>query len=1026
MAIPVIQLDNQTDSPIVLVQLGVTVPASGSIAITGQDGNVYVSEVRDDRELYAEVDAGHITLTVDGVALTTEQSKAYLNPAAPKREVKVNVATSDPTVDDDDTAGYIEGSHWINTSARKDWVLVDPGTGAAVWRNVSNPSYHNVVTVGISGSDVDFTTIKDAVDYVVAQGASGSNPWFVWVTPGSYVEVNPITVPAGVLVSSFHPTQVPDVMVSPVTATDYLFVLSGGSLFGLHMSGVTDATRACVTVTAQSEIGICSFSNCSVGLLVGSGVPCLAANLTISIVAPGVPITNAAVKVDGGLLLSENMVIQVPPDILPAYSVNPVQVGLRVENGGAVTQTGGAYAIAAKDTTQVSVQADSGSRVALTSIVFKDSETAVQVGAGGSGTVVHCSGSSFRDNTVNFDVLSSTAKVFVGVSVDSIKRSVVAGATFSGFVQEDEVDSTTFLGGVLYEYPSGKEANFGLFFHDQQSSGLVSGGVVTDAGGLTVDVSAGTGWIQRNLSNDDAFNVSWDAASGMSLTASATNYVFYNGNTDALVVSTSPPGDESIGLAAVVTDGSGIRYNHLYTNRVDSPDYRLHEYLVSTQKIRHRSGLATSVGTTNRNVDVGSGMYYRALTTISYAGAADATFSYFYGTNGANEISGQTLVDITQYDDSGTLTAMTAGYFRSDTVILTSDGRVNVIYGTEEFDIQTGAEETATVPTTPTFMGHSGFRIARLIVEQGNGIVSVVDERTPTGTGAGGTGITVHGLLSGLDADDHQQYLLVDGSRAMSGSLDVGGSSVTNVNLVDGVDVSNHSSRHDPGGVDALTTAAPSAGAVQVGNTAAEGSAASYARSDHVHTVTPGNPVAITDSTSAQGTASTFSRSDHQHAHGNRGGGFLHALVTTSVAGFMSAADKTKLDGMTGNSASHGSTFVSGDASTSSITFVDGLAGSTVSPPVSGTYVVLLNANAVSSTGSTEMAFGISKNSLTDCISDSIRRAQGNGGDNIPISTHTVLTGLVTGDLIRVLFRVSDGSGSVILRDRRVTMMRVS
>jgi hypothetical protein len=36
--------------------------------------------------------------------------------------------------------------------------------------------------------------------------------------------------------------------------------------------------------------------------------------------------------------------------------------------------------------------------------------------------------------------------------------------------------------------------------------------------------------------------------------------------------------------------------------------------------------------------------------------------------------------------------------------------------------------------------------------------------------------------------------------------------------------------------------------------------------------------------------------SDSQH--GNRGGGGLHASATTSVAGFMSAADKTKLDGL--------------------------------------------------------------------------------------------------------------------------------
>lgn len=46
------------------------------------------------------------------------------------------------------------------------------------------------------------------------------------------------------------------------------------------------------------------------------------------------------------------------------------------------------------------------------------------------------------------------------------------------------------------------------------------------------------------------------------------------------------------------------------------------------------------------------------------------------------------------------------------------------------------------------------------------------------------------------------------------------------------------------------------------------------------------------------GVASTWARSDHQHAHGTLSGGAMHALVTTVAAGFMSAADKIKLDGL--------------------------------------------------------------------------------------------------------------------------------
>lgn len=57
-------------------------------------------------------------------------------------------------------------------------------------------------------------------------------------------------------------------------------------------------------------------------------------------------------------------------------------------------------------------------------------------------------------------------------------------------------------------------------------------------------------------------------------------------------------------------------------------------------------------------------------------------------------------------------------------------------------------------------------------------------------------------------------------------------------------------------------------------------------------------PPDITDSTGAVGSTVEMAREDHTHAHGNRGGGALHAVVTVSVNGFMSSADKTKLDGI--------------------------------------------------------------------------------------------------------------------------------
>jgi hypothetical protein len=87
-----------------------------------------------------------------------------------------------------------------------------------------------------------------------------------------------------------------------------------------------------------------------------------------------------------------------------------------------------------------------------------------------------------------------------------------------------------------------------------------------------------------------------------------------------------------------------------------------------------------------------------------------------------------------------------------------------------------------------------------------------------------------------LDADDHKQYLLADGSRAMTGSLNMGTKNITNVGTVDGVDVTDHSDRHIPNAVDALPT--ESAIGLTPSSTNTEGTHAYFARADHTHQIT--------------------------------------------------------------------------------------------------------------------------------------------------------------------------------------------
>ena len=326
---------------------------------------------------------------------------------------------------------------------------------------------------------------------------------------------------------------------------------------------------------------------------------------------------------------------------------------------------------------------------------------------------------------------------------------------------------------------------------------------------------------------------------------------------------------------------------------------RLRDYLLDTRKFALSSGLGLTTGSTVRSLSIASGSYYVALDKIAYAGAYDPTFSMFYGAGGLYEQSGLTQINITQYDAAGTLTPITLGY-RTDTVFLTSDGRISIIYGTAQY---ADPVEAAAAPeaSAPSFISPTGFPMYKLVVQLNVGIVNTIDIRPPVGgTGSGG-GASDHHRLSNLDMDDHTQYLLVSGSRAMGGDLQMGGHNITGGTAllpmyVDTVAVRAHASRHNPGGLDPLAVAAPVH--VQVGATEFIGDTAYYSLSNHQHGIDAGIPTYLHETTSSEGTAVTVARSDHHHWHGNLaiGVGTHHAVANHTYSGFMPYTDKIKLD----------------------------------------------------------------------------------------------------------------------------------
>jgi hypothetical protein len=754
------------------------------------------------------------------------------------------------------------------------------------------------LTVGLSGG-VDYTSLKAAIDAAILGGASATSPWLVKVYPGTYVEQPMVIQPGICLVAEAN--RITTAIIQAANPAADLFTCSGGYIAGIRAEGVTDPARAlfrCATNLTRTVFHGVGIRACSTGIAVSGGAAAIITNFSATIEGPGQGITTAISVIDANSYLAIlGAFFSVPPAVLPGYgAVNPIQTCIACRNGANANVTGAVFLVAHNDNTADAVFVDGGARIALFSSECEGCANGVHIGAAGANTRAIVQGARFVGNVNNGVCDSATGVFLVSAAADDVKLVAVPGTKLSGLIQTLAGTETLLAGDVNYSYPNGTSLSLEEYLHEFGSTGLAYGGEVTVAGPLSVNVAAGEGYCSR-IAQHDIENVEWSAVAGLALTDNAINYVYYDEASASVTASVASPGSSDILLATVVAQSGAIKYLHKTRNVLYQPEQTLHDYLVHTRRIIWSSGLAVSAGSGPLKFNVASGSYYVATELISVSGAADAQFWYYYGPGSTSQVPGlQSVLDNTQYDNYGVLTAMTAGWFRADTIIITSDNVVSVVYGTRQFATQAEAEDPSNAQPIPDFLSPTGCYTFLAIVQQGAGIVSFFDVRSGGVSGpGGGSGTNNHSALLNLLADDHPQYLRTDGVRAMTGPLDVGGNGIVNPGLVDGVNVPAHGSRHNPGAVDAIATGTPVS--VLAGVAPSPGTAPSVSLSDHQHGIAVGIPVGI-GTANLPGTSSSVSASDHQHNHGAQTDPTHHAVVTPFANGFMSAADKSKLDGI--------------------------------------------------------------------------------------------------------------------------------
>jgi hypothetical protein len=209
------------------------------------------------------------------------------------------------------------------------------------------------------------------------------------------------------------------------------------------------------------------------------------------------------------------------------------------------------------------------------------------------------------------------------------------------------------------------------------------------------------------------------------------------------------------------------------------------------------TGFGPSIDAVTGEIDVEAGTFQRLVRTIDLSAVTNATILLDDETTVAD------LEDITTYADGS---AITGGKYHKLLLLLvaaqTADYHLlamrqavpTVEYATLEA-ARIDAERRAASGVTAAYYS-SALPLAYIEMLKGDASdLDTQDLRQSGITGGGGGGgapITDHGALLGLGDDDHAQYLLEDGTRAMSGDLDMGTNAITNVGNVDGVDVSAH------------------------------------------------------------------------------------------------------------------------------------------------------------------------------------------------------------------------------------------
>ena len=683
---------------------------------------------------------------------------------------------------------------------------------ATTYQNL--PQLKNIITVAKSGGQ--FTSIKSAVDSI--SGSNYDNRYEVKIAPGVYLEyeIDLTNKPYVSIVGS----SIESVAVEPNTTTQNLFKIGQNnelSFMTLNNVGSGYTAVYCDNIGDYAQAHKLSFNDCDINITV------LSSTQDTKFFGEYIDFNGSysyGVKIiaSNGYLAYANM---------ENYYNYPTGIGTTIAN----------YVQGSGATLSVFVGDGIGNGVAGSTNYYILDYASLNTTTTTAEGWDYCVRNPNIGGPVRFDIdsLSVINSSTYDVSIEHLDTF----GTFNGSSTHTKIHSVSenvywsFLDSVDGEFEITKKMSvtFSDGTHTDMSTlifqggtmGLISGGTITASSGLTVNVGTGFGYLQNSGNPTIYQRIDWNLTSKI-LTSNSNLYLYFN-ETGGLFTSGGRPNTvNNIVIGRVVTNSTSVEFIDSSPTNADHTSNRYGNLFRSALGPIYSSGSIVTENTTPFKLNASSGEYYYSSNQYLPIGGSGFTFTQYYrnGLGGWNT-SATTFVNNTQFDNDGVLSGLTASAFTKHTLYIVGSGvneKYFLVLGQNQYPTLVETEN-ALLPTPPTFFNDSVSQIANIYIKQGlSGITQVEDIRPVIGFKAGGVNASsLHANLLGLASDDHKQYLLVDGSRNMSGILNMGGNSIINTGTINNVTIQSHASRHKNGGDDEVATSTPGASEIPKADT---------------------------------------------------------------------------------------------------------------------------------------------------------------------------------------------------------------